>query len=61
MAATATATAAVNLRRSSTERHLVQVSDEMALAVRETVFEDEVGKELFHWPASPIERTKGTQ
>ena len=47
MAATATATAAaVNLRRSSAERHLVQVSDEMALAVRETEFEDEVGKGL---------------
>ena len=59
MAATAaTATAAVNLRRSSAERHLVQVSDEMALAVRETEFEDEVGKGLFHWPASPM---KGTQ
>ena len=55
------AATAVNLRRSSAERHLVQVSDEMALAVRETVFEDEVGKGLFHWPASPIERTKGTQ
>ena len=57
----ATATAAVNLRRSSAERHLVQVSDEMALAVRETEFEDGLGKELFHTPASPIKRTKGAQ